>query len=137
MTAATVPPGFMETGMKGFVGLNGGFLRHEDGDRLSFGFTAQDRHCNPFGLVHGGWLSTLADLQLLMQAAHGSGLPTAKLVTVSLAVNYVGAARKGDWVESRANIVRQTRTLVFVDGSAFTSERPVITMNGIYQIRQD
>lgn len=137
MTNGNTPPGFLDTYMQGFVGLNGGFLRREQGGDVSFGFTAQDRHCNPFGLVHGGWLSTMADLQLLMQAAHGSGLPTSKLVTVSLSVNYLGAARAGDWVESRAAIVRQTRTLVFVEGSAFTPARPVISMNGIYQIRQD
>ena len=137
MTGGAVPPDFLAADMQGFVGLNGGFLRREQGEQVSFGFVAQDRHCNPFGLVHGGWLSTLADLQMLMQAAHGSGLPTAKLVTVSLSVNYLGAARAGDWVESRAVIARQTRTLVFVEGRAFTPARPVIGMNGIYQIRQD
>jgi acyl-coenzyme A thioesterase PaaI-like protein len=131
------PPGFADVGMKGFVGLNGGFLRCEAGDEVRFGFLAEERHCNPMGQVHGGWLSTMADLQLLMQAAHALGLPPSSFVTASLTVQYPAAGRLGDWIESSARLVRRTRTLAFVNGTAMSEDRAVIVMNGVYQIRQD
>lgn len=70
--------GFADVEMGGFVGLNGSFCRKDIGGHVLFGFTVEDRHCNPFGLCHGGWLATMADLQLLFEAAEEAGWPTSK-----------------------------------------------------------
>jgi uncharacterized protein (TIGR00369 family) len=121
--------------MGGFVGENGSFLRKEDEQGVRFGFKVSPRHCNPFGTCHGGWLATMADLQLIMQAAWEAGLATKDLVTVSLSLDYLGSAKVGDWIESQARVVRRTRSLVFAEGIARTPARSVLRMNGIFQIR--
>lgn len=134
---SNIPPGFVATEMQGFVGLNGGFLRRVNADEVCFGFVAVERHCNPFGRIHGGWLATLADLQMILQAARSAEMPVARLVTASLQINYLAAAKQGAWVESKARMLRRTRGLIFMEGTAASEGRDILQTSGIYQIREE
>ncbi len=68
---------------------------------------------------------------LLARAVSNSGAGPA--VTLHMTTDFVGPAHLGDWVEGRVNIVRCTRTLVFVEGEVFTRKRLMMTAKGVFR----
>lgn len=124
--------GFIAPKSGGFVGLNGPiYIKDWSGPPIS-GFQVEERHCNPFGLCHGGWLSTFADVMLARQVPP-LGISGGEFVTVSLSVDFVGAAKLGDWVEGQGEVIRKTKKLVFVQGIAQSGERMILRTNCIFQ----
>ena len=90
--------------------------RGEKGTRDEFvmGFRVQPNMCNPAGGLHGGMMMTVADLVGTMGGGTLVGLRKF-LPTVSMTFDFVAPARVGDWVEGRAEVVRQTRSLLFTN----------------------
>lgn len=86
-------------------------------DRVVIGLHMRPAHTNSRGLVHGGLIAALADNamglscgQVLM--AEGRK-PEGGLVTVSMATDFVGSAKLGQWVEFDTQYVKTGRTLCF------------------------
>jgi uncharacterized protein (TIGR00369 family) len=90
--------------------------RGEKGTRDEFvlGFRVHRHMCNPAGGLHGGMMMTVADLVGTMGGGTIVGLRKF-LPTVSMTFDFVAPAKVGAWVEGRAEVVRQTRTLLFTD----------------------
>ncbi|MGE0387956.1 MAG: PaaI family thioesterase [Gammaproteobacteria bacterium] len=78
------------------------------------GFPVQEKHRNRGTALHGGMLCMLADTAFTW-ASHYSREPPIRCVTTSLAVNFVGRAAPGDWVEAHVDVVRSGRTAVFMN----------------------
>ena len=115
-----------------FGELIGPIWRREDGDRLSFGFTVAEKHLNRAGNLHGGMLSTLADQSMAMTARRATG--GKRHATIELNIQFVGTVRLGDFVEAHPEVVRATRSLVFMAAKMFVGERLMVTANGIWKI---
>jgi acyl-coenzyme A thioesterase PaaI-like protein len=131
-----VVEGFEDPGVAGFVGEMGPIYRKLIGNRSVAGFRVRHRHCNSSGICHGGWLSTFADVQLVRQIVTELGIPGRGTRTVSLTIDFLAAAKLGDWVEGSAGLVGATRNLVFVQGQACVAGEPIIRMNGIFSLRK-
>lgn len=103
----------------------------EDGRRI-FAFQADQRHANDRGVVHGGMLVTFADQAFgeLVLDSVGRKL----CATIQLNTQFIAAVRIGDFVEGRGEIVRGTRSLVFVRGMLFVGERTVAAIDGIWKV---
>lgn len=71
---------------------------HEE--RRTLGVRIDESHLNPLGMPHGGMLATLADTAIGAMMLLEMG-PSATAVTVNLSLDYLDAARLGDWVEAR------------------------------------
>lgn len=97
-----------------------------------FGFEAAPHHGNERQGVHGGMLMTLADQVLGLTVLEAIGWGPA--ATVSLNCNFVSSAVPGDWIEGRAEVVRVTRSLVFVRGTLSTRDAVVLTADGLWKI---
>jgi acyl-coenzyme A thioesterase PaaI-like protein len=54
--------------------------------------------------------------------------------TIQLNTQFIAAVQIGDFVEGRAEIVRGTRSLVFVRGMLTVGERAVATIDGICKV---
>ena len=80
-------------------------------DEFVLGFRVHQHMCNPAGGLHGGMMMTVADLVGTMGGGTLVGLRKF-LPTVSMTFDFVAPARVGDWVEGRAEVVRQTRSLL-------------------------
>ncbi|HVN02752.1 MAG TPA: PaaI family thioesterase [Caulobacteraceae bacterium] len=94
----------------------------KDGGIVTIGFRAGAPHANSRGFVHGGMLSALADNAMGLscgQSLEGG----ASLVTVSLAVDFLGSAALGQWIEVRPTISRLGSTLCFAEA--------VVTADGV------
>jgi len=95
-------------------------------------FEAQTQHCNNAGSVHGGMLMTFADYALFALTSTGLHSP---MVTISFNAEFTAPAFAGELVEARGDIVRQTKSLIFIRGQVFVREEPeeklVLNFSGI------
>jgi uncharacterized protein (TIGR00369 family) len=115
-----------------FGELIGPIWRHEDGERLRFGFAVAPKHLNRAGNLHGGMLMTLADLSMAMTARKATG--GKRHATIELNIQFVDTVRVGEFVVSHCEVVRMTRALVFMQTKMFVGTRTVVTANGIWKI---
>ncbi len=86
-------------------------------DRVIIGLYAREPHTNSRGMVHGGLIAALADNAMglsCVQVLIGEGRkPEGGLVTVSMATDFIGAAKLGQWVAFDTSYVKTGRTLCF------------------------
>jgi uncharacterized protein (TIGR00369 family) len=86
-------------------------------DRIVIGFHVRDAHTNSRGMLHGGLIAALADNAMglsCVQVLTAQGQkPAGGLVTVSMATDYIGAAKLGQWVQIDTQYVKAGRTLCF------------------------
>ena len=68
------------------------------------GLWVLEHHCNNKNSAHGGLFATLADIAL-GKTSSWSETPPIPLVTTSLTIDYLGAARLGDWIEAAVKTV--------------------------------
>ncbi len=106
----------------------GPFLRGEDDAGPVIGLLVAEHHCNEHGVLHGGVQMALADYTVGSTARHGT---TDGTVTVSFDASFVDVARAGDVVEGRAEVIRRTGSLVFVQGRLTCAGRPLLAFNGV------
>jgi uncharacterized protein (TIGR00369 family) len=132
----TIPSGFKPRKFgDGFIAANGPLYTRLNEGRLQVGFLVEDRHCNPMGICHGGMLATLADMvcpitaHFTCEAAKNRFLPT-----ISLQVDYIASARLGAWVQAEAQVLRATRSMVFVQGLLTAEDSVVARVSGIFKI---
>ena len=133
---SALPPGFeaLHTGGE-FIAANGPlYLRHE-GDDVKVGFRVEARHTNPLGILHGGMMASFCDMLLPLSVHRKSATIGHRfLPTISLQIDYLAPAHLGAWVEGEAQILRSTRTLVFVQGLVNADGTPVARVSGIFKI---
>lgn len=90
-------------------------------------------HTNGRGFAHGGLISALADNAMGLTCAEQlSG--GASLVTVSLAVDFLDAGRKGEWLEVIPRLVRGGSTLCFTDAMVTADGRPCARAHATFRI---
>ena len=97
-----------------------------------FGFVAADKHSNHIGIVHGGMLATFADQAMGMTAMRATGgKPHA---TIELNMQYIGAVKIGEFVEANCELVRLTRSIIFMRGMLSVGDRIVASASGVWKI---
>ncbi len=142
-TAAPIDPraaGWRPLPAEGYPALVGPFwVRREPpgeapGGQRSwrYAFLAEPRHANLGGVVHGGMLMSFADDVLGMTVWEAAGRKPC--TTVQLSTQFVSPARIGELVEGRAEVLRATRTLVFVRGTLTAGDRTVVSAEGVWKI---
>lgn len=104
----------------------------EGPDGSAYALLAEERHTNSRGVVHGGMLMTLADHVLGWIV--WDAVDRAPCATVSLNSQFIAAVKPGDFVEMRGRIVRKTRSLIFIQGTATVDGKPVLTAEGIWKV---
>ncbi|HEX3504434.1 MAG TPA: PaaI family thioesterase [Xanthobacteraceae bacterium] len=101
------------------------------GDPL-FGFLATEKHANHINIVHGGMLATFADQSMGMTAMRATG--SKPHATIELNMQYIGAVQIGDFVESHCDVVRITRSIIFIRSTLKVGERIVASASGVWKI---
>ncbi|MGH6986014.1 MAG: PaaI family thioesterase [Caulobacteraceae bacterium] len=113
-----------------FEFLAGPFYAREtaDGTRVC-AFRAEAKHMNGGGAMHGGALLTFADYALFVIAdpdLEGSGS-----VTAQLDGQFIDAAREGELIEARGEVVRAAASLIFIRGLVTAAGRPALAFSAI------
>jgi uncharacterized protein (TIGR00369 family) len=130
------PEGFEPLPMGGeFIAVNGPFYLRHEGDLVRLGFRVEPRHCNPLGICHGGMMASFCDM-LLPVTAHRRVPDLARhfLPTINLQIDYLAAAPDGAWVEGEAEVLRATRSIVFVQGLVRADGTPAARVSGIFKV---
>lgn len=90
-------------------------------------------HTNARDLIHGGLIAALADNAMGYScAAH---LPDGfSLVTISLAVDFVGTARIGQWLTVESEVVKTGSTICFVQSLVKADEVVIARANATFRV---
>jgi len=97
-----------------FLDLLGPIYNQRSDTGLVIGLRAEEKHCNARGLVHGGVLSSLADVALGYNSAFAQEPPT-PIVTSSLTIDYAGTAKLGDWITLDTDVQKVGKSLAFAN----------------------
>ncbi len=101
------------------------------GDGL-FGILAADKHRNHRGIVHGGMLMSFADQAMGMTGRRSTGdKPHA---TIEINMQFVGTVQVGDFVEAHCEVVRKTRSILFIESKVKVDRCVVAAASGIWKI---
>jgi uncharacterized protein (TIGR00369 family) len=120
---------------QGFVSVNGPLYARRVGTAYQLGFRVERRHCNPLAICHGGMMATFCDMLLPLSAhALSAELDKRFLPTINLQIDYLAAAPLGAWVQGEAQLLRSTRTLVFMQGLVHADGAPAARVSGIFKI---
>ncbi len=120
---------------KGFLDRAGAYYLRRDPEGIVVGLRVEAGHLNYVGMVHGGVLTTLADVAMSLQL-HQLEVPSLSPVTNSLTTNFLGAARLGDWLEAHTRIDQIGKRLAHTSGQIRRGEDLIMTMTGVFSIRR-
>jgi uncharacterized protein (TIGR00369 family) len=131
-----IPEGFRARDFgDGFIGVNGPLYSRLTDGGLQLGFRVESRHCNPMRICHGGMMATFCDM-LLPISAHvlSEQIGRRFLPTINLQVDFLAASPLGAWVQGEAQLLRTTRSLVFMQGLVQADGINVARVSGIFKI---
>lgn len=116
-----------------FLDLVGPLYSRRTEQGLLIGFLAEDKHCNSSGFVHGGFLSTVADIALGYNAAGLGGTET-PMVTASITIDFAGSARAGDWVVYRTDVQKVGKKVAFANCYAHVGDNRIARASGLFSV---
>jgi len=118
-----------------FEDMIGPFFLKSNGDGTNrTAFVSERRHVNSGGALHGGMLMSFADYSLFAIAREQLQGPA---VTVGFNSEFIGAVGEGYMIESVGEVLRATRSLLFVRGTVFTAEQTLLSYSGVLKrVRQ-
>ena len=132
-TPLPVPPtGYALLHASPYLGLVGPCYYAKDNNGvLSLGLFIQEKHVNAVGIGHGGLLTSLADasLGLAIYEVHPSSGP---MVTASLSMEFLEAARLGDWVEAHVDIERIGKRISYANCFLHVGDRRILRASGVF-----
>ena len=123
----------MDESKKGFMKHLGGLsFRKIDDNNYEFSGKIQDMHLNTGGIAHGGYLATIADAGM-GTAAHM--IATGKrCVTINLEIKFLSAGKLGDNLTGKVQILKKTKTLIFINCIISNSKEIVSSASGTWKI---
>jgi uncharacterized protein (TIGR00369 family) len=102
-----------------------------------FGLLVDKHHLNSRGFAHGGVFTAFADHSfghLARRAGKARGL---RVATISLSASFISFAHPGDFIEAKAEIVRQGRSLIFLQGRLTVGDRVVIAGDAVFMLQEE
>ena len=119
---------------------NKGFMKHLGGLELKkinethyeFIVEVKEMHLNTGKIAHGGFLSTIADTGM-GTAAHRVAVDR-RCVTINLDVKFISAGQLGDKLRGKVEILKKTKTLVFINCKISNDKEIVVSASGTWKI---
>ncbi len=119
---------------------NKGFMKHLGGLELKqisdiqyeFIVEVKEMHLNTGKIAHGGFLSTIADTGMGTAAHKVAG--DKRCVTINLDMKFISAGQLGDKLKGNVNILKKTKTLVFINCEISNDKDIVVSASGTWKI---
>ncbi len=108
------------------------FSRKANG-AVVLGVRAATAHTNSRGFVHGGLIAALSDNAMGLSCSRTLG-GDARLVTVSLSVDFLGAAFEGQWLEFDTVFVKPGSSLCFAQAFVTADGKPCARANAVFKV---
>ena len=124
---------YMDETKKGFM-QNIGDLSFKKIDETNYEFLikVEEKFLNTGKIAHGGFIATIADTGM-GNAAHIAAGNT-RSVTVNLDIKFISAGKQGDILVGKVEILKKTKTLVFINCKILNSKGIVATASGTWKI---
>ena len=106
---------------------------HTTDEAVILGLLAAAPHTNSRGLLHGGLISALADNAMGLSCGRFVG-EGSSVITVNLTLDFVGAARIGQWLEFDTNFVKAGSTLCFAQALVTADAEPCARANAVFRV---
>ena len=90
-------------------------------------------HTNGRGLVHGGLIAALSDNAMGYSCALVMGW-TKSLVTISLAVDFVGSANVGQWLAVETDVIKTGSTICFAQSLIKADHVVIARANATFRV---
>jgi uncharacterized protein (TIGR00369 family) len=90
-------------------------------------------HTNSRGRIHGGLIASLADNTMGYTCAQALGWASS-LVTVGLAVDYVGNGEIGQWLSVEGAVIKAGQTLCFATSLIRLDDIVIARANGTFRV---
>jgi len=116
-----------------FLDLLGPLYSKRTNEGLVIGLRIEAKHCNARHFVHGGVLSSLADISLGYNLAF-SGSDPLPIVTTSLTIDFSGSAKLGEWIETKTEIQKMGRSLAFANCYFFANTNCIARASGVFSV---
>lgn len=84
----------------------------------------EEKHCNMFGIVHGGVLMCFADYTLCLSAIEST---SEGCLTLTCDNQFVSSAKAGELLTGHGELIRRTRKLAFVRATLKVGDRVVLS----------
>ena len=114
------------------IGLGVALFEHPvDRATRIVGVEAGPAQCNSDGFVHGGFLLAFADFALSYGTFAADDRPPA--ITLSLSVDFLRAARSGDWLEMTVVARKLSSSVLFADSLIRVGEQAIARTSGVFR----
>ena len=123
----------MDETKKGFM-QNIGDLSFKKIDETNYEFNikVEEKFLNTGKIAHGGFIATIADTGMGNAAHIAAG--NKRSVTVNLDIKYISAGKLGDNLVGKVEVLKRTKTLVFINCKILNSKGIVATASGTWKI---
>ena len=123
----------MDEANKGFMKHLGGLeLKKINETHYEFTVEVKEIHLNTGKIAHGGFLSTIADTGMGTAAHRVAG--DRRCVTINLDVKFISAGQLGDKLKGKVEILKKTKTLVFINCKISNDKEIVVSASGTWKI---
>jgi uncharacterized protein (TIGR00369 family) len=103
-------------------------------EAVLIGLLASPAHTNSRGFVHGGLIAALADNAMGLSCGLKLEGAVGGLVTVNLAIDYLGTAAIGQWLQVSPTVVKAGSSLCFVQAIVTADGRPCARANATFKV---
>ena len=90
-------------------------------------------HTNGRGLIHGGLIAALSDNAMGYSCAHRMD-GTVSLVTIGLAVDFIGTAQVGQWFAVETDVIKTGSTICFAQSLIKADDVVIARANGTFRV---
>jgi uncharacterized protein (TIGR00369 family) len=102
-------------------------------DACILGLVVATPHCNSRGLLHGGVIAALADNAMGLSVSRRYDPPVAAS-TVNLAIDYLGMAKIGQWLDVTTQFIKTGKTLAFASCLVHADGKPIARGNATFSV---
>ena len=100
---------------------------------ITLGLRVDRPHTNGRGLIHGGLIAALADNTMGYSCAQALGWASS-LVTISLAVDYLGNGEIGQWLSVEGEVIKAGSTICFAQSLVRVDDAVIARANGTFRV---
>ena len=124
---------YIDETKKGFM-QNIGDLSFKKINEANFEFSIkiEEKFLNTGKIAHGGFIATIADTGMGNAAHIAAG--NKRSVTINLDIKFISASKEGDTLIGKVEILKRTKTLVFINCKILNSNGIVATASGTWKI---
>lgn len=111
------------------------YSRRDAGEAVVLGLRAAEPHVNGRGFVHGGLIATLADNAMGLSCIEAAGDDAYRgLLTANLAIDYLGVAKVGQWLEFATSFTKLGKSLAFAQCFVTADGKPCARANATFSV---